>query len=142
MRNYLIMLFAIVFFATSCATSKKVNMVNEQLTNTKWSLTSFTDNGKETKVTNDRAFMRLDDAKKSIGGNGSCNSFGGSYTINGNNISVSKVFSTKMFCEDVQKTEDSFLRLLETVTKYEVKGKNLLMYNNEKVVLQFSATAE
>ncbi len=142
MRNYLIMLFAIVFFATSCATSKKVNMVNEQLANTKWSLTSFTDNGKENKVTTGRAFMQLDDTKKSIGGNGSCNRFGGSYTINGNSFSVSKVFSTKMYCEDVQKTEDSFLRLLETVTKYEVKGNTLLLYNNEQIVLQFNATTE
>lgn len=141
MRIYLSMLLAVLLVTTSCATGKKANGTAQPLANTKWVLTSFTDNGKENKVSNSRAFIKFDDSKKSVGGNGSCNNFGGSYTLDGNNLSVSKVFSTKMFCQDVQKTEDSFLRLLETASRYEIKGDHLTIYNAQGAVLHFTATA-
>lgn len=141
MRIYLSMLLAVLLVITSCATGKKANGTAQPLANTKWVLTGFTDNGKENKVSNSRAFIKFDDSKKSVGGNGSCNSFGGSYTLDGNNLSVSKVFSTKMFCQDVQKTEDSFLRLLETASRYEIKGDHLTIYNAQGAILHFIATA-
>lgn len=139
MRTYLSMLLAVLLFTTSCATGKKANGTSQLLNNTKWVLTSFTDNGKENKVTHGRAFIKFDESKQSVGGNGSCNNFGGSYTLNGNNLTVSKVFSTKMFCQDVQKTEDSFLRLLETASRYEVKGNHLTIYNAQGAILHFTA---
>jgi heat shock protein HslJ len=141
MRIYLSMLLAVLVFTTSCATGKKANGTSHSLTNTKWVLTNFTDNGKNTKVENTRAFIRFDESKQSVGGNGSCNTFGGSYTLTGNSLTVSKVFSTKMFCQDVQKIEDSFLRLLENASRYEIKGNTLTLYNNQGAILQFIATA-
>ncbi len=141
MRIYLSMLLAVLLVTTSCATGKKANGTTQSLANTKWVLTSFTDNGKENKVSNSRAFIKFDDSKNSVGGNGSCNNFGGSYTLDGNKLSVSKVFSTKMFCQDVQKTEDSFLRLLETASRYEIKGDHLTIYNAQGAVLHFTAAA-
>lgn len=142
MRNYLIILLSVLIIASSCNTGKKISTQNQAITNTKWSLDSFTDNGTATKVTGQRAFMRLDESKQSIGGNGSCNNFGGSYTLSGDKLTVSKIFSTKMYCEAVQKTEDHFLRLLETVTRYNINGNTLLLYNNDQLVLQFSAVKE
>ncbi|MFD2919371.1 META domain-containing protein [Terrimonas rubra] len=139
MRTYLSMLLAVLLVITSCATGKKAGGTAQPLTSTKWVLTSFTDNGKDNKVSNSRAFIKFDDSKQSVGGNGSCNNFGGSYTLDGNKLSVSKVFSTKMFCQDVQKTEDSFLRLLETATRYEIKGDHLTIYNAQGAILHFTA---
>ena len=139
MRTYLSMLLAVLLVITSCATGKKAGGTAQPLTSTKWVLTSFTDSGKDNKVSNSRAFIKFDDSKQSVGGNGSCNNFGGSYTLDGNKLSVSKVFSTKMFCQDVQKTEDSFLRLLETATRYEIKGDHLTIYNAQGAILHFTA---
>ena len=66
------------------------------LYNIKWSLIKIHDNGNE-EIVNTKAFIRIDKEKGSAGGNGSCNSFGSSPTINGNEVSFKNVFSTKKF---------------------------------------------
>ncbi len=37
---------------------------------------------------------------------GSCNSFGGSLAVDGDNIVFDNIFSTKMYCDDVQSIEN------------------------------------
>lgn len=89
-------------------------------------------------VSAEKAFVRFDDAKKSAGGNGGCNSFGGSFERSGNQLKISQVFSTKMFCEATQAIEDKFLNHLQNVTRYEIRGGRLYLYAGEKAVLEFT----
>ena len=77
-----------------------------------------------------------------LGGNGSCNSFGSSSTINGNEISFKNVFSTKMYCEQVQQIENKLLGSLEKVTRYEIKDKSLFLYKDKELLLEFAAAEE
>lgn len=78
---------------------------------TKWLLKKiYTDAGIQEVQT--KAFIKFDEVKKSAGGNGSCNNFGSSTTISGNDVTFKNIFSTKMYCQDVQKTEDTFLKQL------------------------------
>ena len=111
------------------------------LYNTKWSLKKIHDNGNEESV-NTKAFIRFDKEKVSAGGNGSCNNFGSSATINGNNVSFKNVFSTKMYCEQVQQVENKFLGSLEKVTRYDIKDKSLFLYSDKNLLLEFAATEE
>jgi len=111
------------------------------LYNTKWSLKKIHDNSNEEMV-NTKAFIRFDKEKGSAGGNGSCNSFGSSSTINGNEVSFKNVFSTKMYCEQVQQIENKFLGNLEKVTRYEIKDKSLLLYKDKELLLEFAAAEE
>lgn len=105
---------------------------------TKWSLQKIhADAGIE--LTQTKAFIKFDEAKKSAGGNGSCNSFGSSTTINGHAITFRNIFSTKMYCEEVQKTEDVYFKQLGKVNRFEIKGKNLLLYNDKDLLLEFAA---
>jgi heat shock protein HslJ len=105
---------------------------------TKWSLQKiYADAGVQ--IVQTKAFIKFDDAKNSAGGNGSCNGFGSSITINGNAITFKNIFSTKMYCEEVQKTEDAYLSSLGKVNRFEIKGKALLLYNDKKVLLEFIA---
>ena len=67
-------------------------------------------------------------AQKRVSGNGSCNSFGGSVTINDNSLKIGNLFSTKMYCEAVQTIETDFFAAMAKVTRYEIKGNSLLMY--------------
>ena len=108
---------------------------------TKWSLKKIHSNGNE-EIVNTKAFIRFDKEKGSAGGNGSCNSFGSSPAINGNEVSFKNVFSTKMYCEQVQQIENKFLGSLEKVTRYEIKDKSLFLYKDKELLLEFAAAEE
>jgi heat shock protein HslJ len=102
----------------------------------KWSLKKIhTDAGVED--VNTKAFIKFNQEKKSAGGNGSCNTFGSNFTISGNTISFKNIFSTKMYCEGVQQTEDAFFKQLEKVDRFEVKDKTLSLYLDKEILLEF-----
>ena len=105
------------------------------LYNTKWLLKSIHTKD-EVSYTYTNAF---DETKKRISGNGSCNTFGGSLEVKDNFIRFGQLFSTKMFCEQVQKIETDFFAALSKVNRYEIKGNSLLMYQGEKLVLEFGS---
>lgn len=105
---------------------------------TRWSLKKIhTEAG--VKEVNTKAFIKFNQEKKSAGGNGSCNSFSSSFSINDNIISFKKNFSTKVYCEGVQQTEDSFFKQLEKADKFEVKDKKLTLYKIDEKLLEFQS---
>ncbi len=89
-----------------------------------------------------KAFIKFNKEKNSAGGNGSCNSFGSNFSVDDKKINFSNVFSTKMYCEAVQGTENSFFRQLEKVTTYKIRNKSLLMYHDKSLVLEFAMERE
>ena len=90
-----------------------------------------------TEVVSKKAFIQFDSANGKVGGNGSCNSFGSALTLDGEKINISKVFSTKMFCEGVQQIEDNFLKQLEKLNRFEINDTVLLLYQDEQMLLEF-----
>jgi heat shock protein HslJ len=131
----------VLIMASSCKTSKQTMSSATALFDTKWSLKKIYDSGKEESV-NTKAFIRFDKEKGSAGGNGSCNSFGSTASVNGNEVIFKNVFSTKMYCEQVQQIENKFLGGLEKITRYEIKGKKLLLYQDEDLKLEFTSEEE
>ena len=124
------------FILFSAFIMKKKNTETQSLYDTKWSLKKIhTETGVEEVLTN--AFIKFDAAKKSAGGNGSCNTFGSNFSITDNTIHFNNIFSTKMYCEGVQRIEDSFLKQLEKVNRFEVKEKELILYYDKEVLLEF-----
>ena len=103
----------------------------------KWYLTTIYKTDGYTQVLMRKAFISFQTTNGKIGGNGSCNSFGGKLTVDGDKLSFANIFSTKMYCDDVQSIEDDFFRELQKVTRYEIKGKNLLLFNGDKLLLEF-----
>ena len=122
----------------SCKSSKETMRSSTPLYNTKWSLRKIHENGKE-EIVNTKAFIRFDKEKGSAGGNGSCNSFGSSTTINANEVSFKNIFSTKMYCEAVQQIETSFFNRLENANRFGIKDKILSLYHDKELLLEFSA---
>ena len=134
--TFLFCITAILF--ASCASSKKNQAETMSLYDTKWLLKKiYTGDNIENVQT--KAFIRFDMEKNSAGGNGSCNSFGSTASVSGNDVSFKNVFSTKMYCEQVQQIENKFLGALERVTRYEIKDKTLLLYHDKEIVLEFLA---
>lgn len=84
-----------------------------------------------------RAFIKFDESKNSVGGNGGCNGFGGKLEKNGNKIKLSQIFSTKMFCESGSEIESKFLGGLERVTTYSVTKDRLILRAGDETILAF-----
>ena len=126
-----------IFIVVAAFAMKKENpyQVNT-FYNTKWSLKKiYTESGIQ--EVNTKAFIKFNREKKSAGGNGSCNTFGSNITVSNNEISFKNIFSTKMYCEGVQQTEDAFLNQLMNVNRIEVKNKSLVLYQGDKILLEF-----
>ncbi len=104
---------------------------------TRWTLTKIHTDSATEEVTGGKAFIKFNEEKKSAGGNGSCNSFGSTLTVNKDSISIKNIFSTRMYCEGVQKTENSFLSQLEKVSRFEIKGNLLILFYGKEILLEF-----
>ena len=128
----------IIVLISSCCATKEMSKQITPLYETKWLLKKI-DTGNGIEEVQTKAFIRFDKEKQSGGGNGSCNSFGSNATINGNEISFKNIFSTKMYCEDVQQTEDAFLKQLGKVNRFEVKDKTLSLYLDREILLEFQS---
>ncbi len=63
----------------------------------------------------------------SLGGNGSCNRFGGDYTQDGDKLSVSALFSTMMYCEGVSDQEQAYLAALQAAASFRIDGGRLII---------------
>jgi heat shock protein HslJ len=108
------------------------------LFNTKWSLKKIY-SGDQEETVNTKAFIRFDKEKGSAGGNGSCNSFGSNATITDNTISFKNIFSTKMYCEEVQQIENKYFKHLGNANRFEIKDKTLFLYHDKERLLEFLA---
>lgn len=64
-----------------------------------------------------------------VSGNGGCNSFSGTYTTSGNNITIGPLASTMMACqEDVMQQEAAYLAALQSAATYQLMGDTLELY--------------
>ena len=136
--KWLFICIGIVVAAASCKTAKEATKTTTPLFDTRWSLKKIYNDGKEEEV-NTKAFIRFDKEKGSAGGNGSCNSFGSSASVNGNEVSFKNIFSTKMYCEQVQQIENKYLRQLQNANRFEIKEKALTLYRDKEKLLEFLA---
>ena len=105
--------------------------------NTQWNLVSFG----ETPLIQGSAINLLLAAGQA-GGSGGCNSYGGSYKVEGTSISFSEITSTKRACTDAQVTEQEqrYFLALETASEYFVEGNQLrITYNDGQGVLIFES---
>src|SRR5258705_3860594 len=128
---------AFIFFS-AFAMKKQNSMQLSSLYDNKWKLKKIHIADSVEAVSN-KAFIKFNEEKKSAGGNGGCNAFGSSITVSGNAISFKDIFSTKMYCEGIQQTEDAFFKQLQKVNRFEVKDKVLLLYKDKELLLDFEA---
>ncbi|MGB3459759.1 MAG: META domain-containing protein [Halobacteriota archaeon] len=79
----------------------------------------------------------------SINGSAGCNGYFGAYTVDGNEINISKALgTTKMYCgpEEVMQQEYQYLEMLGNVTTYTIEGTQLTLSTDDNVSLVYNAT--
>jgi heat shock protein HslJ len=80
-------------------------------------------------------------AQGDLSGNASCNTYNGSYTVNGNLFSVGPLATTRKSCgEDVDGQEKTYLTALRSAATFEISGNQLIIYDaGRQEVLRFNA---
>lgn len=103
----------------------------------KWRLTEI--NG--VALTTQNPYLRFEGAAKIWSANGGCNKVAGGFEIDGTNLTLSSSASTKMICVDAeaQQLETDFLKALGQVTRFEVEGDSLRLYDCGTLLLVFNA---
>ena len=75
-----------------------------------------------------------------ISGYTGCNKIMGSYKIDGNNLSIEKVATTKMMCIQVANVEIYLLKVFKSVKRFEINGEKMKLLDKDgKVLGEFRA---
>ncbi len=128
-----------IAIAVTLAGYSRFSLFQESLFQKKWSLQQI--NSKDSAIqVRTKAFIQFDNIENRVSGNSSCNIFGGSFSVAKNTIAFQQLFSTKMYCENVQSIEDLFLQSLSRIDGYTIKGNTLHLLADGQVVLIFSGT--
>lgn len=109
------------------------------LENTQWNLVSFGGPGAEQPVMEGSGITLMFGGGQA-GGFGGCNSYGGTYQVEGNMIAFGEITRTLRACADENMTEqeDRYLAALGSASQYQIEGDRLLiMYDNGSGVLIF-----
>lgn len=135
-----LLLMLIIFSSSTCTdeTSKSSksstpvsNTTKMDIQNTLWHLESMTLAGKKEAIF--PATLKIGDQK--ISGKGGCNNFFGKFNLENDRITISRIGSTRMYCQDKSKFETKYLRALEKVTSYtHEKGRLSLMLPDGKLI--------
>ena len=106
------------------------------LYHTKWVLNSIHEKN-TTEYIYTRAFLQFEEETNRVSGNGSCNSFGGTMAVSEDAIQFGNLFSTKMYCAEVQEIETLFLKQLGRVNRFVINGPFLKLYKDDTLLLCF-----
>jgi heat shock protein HslJ len=113
------------------------------LEGTRWALVEYLNAAGETVAALPDVEATAEFNNGELGGRGSCNSYFGSYTVDGNALTVSGIGSTMMACmpESVMQQEADFLANLGAAATYTIEGSQLMIANADGVVtLTFEAS--
>jgi heat shock protein HslJ len=84
----------------------------------------------ETQVT-----ATFDKAGKRVGGSGGCNSYGASYVIDGNQINISDIVSTKKACAPpIGTQENTYFQLLKGAGSFRIENNRLTIFSGNDVL--------
>lgn len=86
---------------------------------------------------NKKPTITFNTAENKAHGNGSCNNFKTTYTVNQSEIKFAPVGATRMACPGSGNGEASFFNTLSTVTKFSVDGKTLNLIMGDIAVMRF-----
>jgi heat shock protein HslJ len=121
MKKIYFLLIALVVLLSACSGSS-VSFEGE------WTLVSYGDSSNPTSALPNVETSINFDVDNQVGGNVGCNSFGGEYKLNGNQVTFSGIFSTLMFCEGTMDQETVFLNTLsEQTLNFELNRSQLTL---------------
>lgn len=130
--------------AANADEEKTEAMAQTRLEGVRWVLVSYmNDAGETVDALADREATAEFLADGQMGGNGSCNQYFASYTVDGDNLTIGQAGSTMMACmpEEVMAQEAAFLAALQSAATFVIDGEQLHIMNGDgATVLTFNAS--
>jgi copper homeostasis protein (lipoprotein) len=113
------------------------------LTNTHWKLTQLNGEPVTADAVQREAYIELQGDPQRVSGSGGCNRLTGTYTLNGDSITFSKVAATMMACPKGMDTEQHFIRTLDTAKSWKIIGRLLELDDADgTLVARFEASGD
>lgn len=114
------------------------------LAGTTWVMTAYNDGeGGLVSVLEGTQVTAIFNDEGEVGGNGGCNTYGGSYSVEGDSIEFSELVQTLMAClepEGVSEQETAYLAALQAASTYSIRGNTLeLRDSNNQMMVRFVA---
>jgi heat shock protein HslJ len=135
--RYLLSLSLLLLF--SCSSVKNQADAKKEkparLKGTSWTLSSFPDFKME-KLKN-TATLVFNDTSSRIGGYSGCNSYGGSFEVNGTSLKMKDILGTLKACMPGMKTESTLYNALNNTDHYKISDGKLVLMQGTKVLAEF-----
>lgn len=111
------------------------------LEETTWKLVSMEGIPAEAIDSEEDAFtLFFDPAEARLAGRTNCNRFFGTYAVKGSELDLEAMGMTRMACPDMQ-YEELFVEMLDEVDAFKIKGEELSLLDDGKVIATFRAVA-
>ena len=133
LKNLVIPILLIGLFTIACQFTPQRN--NDTLTNSEWQLVYIR---KSVPIQGSSITMKFLDGE--VSGNAGCNSYFGSYEIEGNSIIFSQLAMTEMACmepDGIMEQEQAYLAFLSEVVSFSIDGNQLLLKKEVQDQLTF-----
>jgi heat shock protein HslJ len=135
MKNYVTLLLFLSTIISACVPQPQqaTSLVGT------WKLTAYGPKDAATPAVPDvNASLTFSD-DGTVGGSSGCNSLGGTYKVDGNEITFREITSTLMACDDARMAQEGAVtQVLSGTAQYEIEN-NVLTLTNKDMVLVFSA---
>jgi heat shock protein HslJ len=108
----------------------------DDIIGTSWQLTELNGAPTSTEITSTANF-----SADGVGGNGGCNTYGGTLAVTSGGIDITEIISTMMACDGLAQ-EQAFFAALEATTGYRIENRTLHLTGPDDAVLAELAPAE
>ena len=133
MKKYLLILF-VAALALSACTAEGAG-ASPSLTGA-WKLTSYGPADAQTPAVEDVEAGLTFNEDGTVTGNAGCNGLGGSYAVEGDQVTFSEVVSTLMACDDPRMAqEDAVIQALNGTATFKIEGNTLTLTNDDMVLV-------
>jgi len=130
MKRTLIMLLFLSLIVVACASGKSATLAGT------WKLTAYGPKDSPSPAVPDAEATLSFGNDGTVGGSGGCNSLGGTYEGDGNQITFHDITSTLMACDDARMAQESTVNQVLTGTAdYVIDGNTLTLTNNDTVLV-------
>lgn len=133
MKKYLLILFTIALALSAC--SAETAGASASLLGS-WKLTAYGLADATTPAVEDTEAGLNFNEDGTVTGNSGCNGLGGTYTVEGDQVTFSEIISTLMACDDPRMAqEEAVHQVLTDTASFQIEGNTLTLTNNDRVLV-------
>lgn len=131
MKKYLLILFVISLAISACAPQEDLASLIGS-----WKLTSYGHADAPTPAVEEAEAGLTFNEDGTVTGDSGCNGLGGTYTVEGDQVTFGEIVSTLMACDDARMAqEDAVHQVLADTATFAIDENTLTLTNNDMVLI-------